>query len=193
MRGPRRAEKPRIRSLIAVFVAALALSAGGCGDSDGREETAEPGAERQVELSGGGRTHRTSPANTPPKGASPFVRELYRQFPPPDADPRVRGSEAAVGEGERACAGKTPLEVKETYFPIAVERGRLDPESPEGRTIEEIESFEKRVTEEPSFPAGQLAAAAYKETRPLRLATYGARGCIYALAKELERRLKGTG
>jgi hypothetical protein len=79
--------------------------------------------------------------------------------------------------------------VKEKYFPVAVERGRLDPDSPEGRTIEDIESFEERITSEPSFAAGQLAAAAYRETRPPRLATYGARGCIYALAKELERRV----
>jgi hypothetical protein len=189
MRGTRRAEKLTIGLLIAVSIAALPLAAWGCGNGDEGEETASPAAERQVELTGGGRTGRGSPANPPPKGASPFVRELYREFPPPEADPGVRGSEAEVRAGESACAGKTPLEVKETYFPIAVERGRLDPESPQGRTIEEIESFEKRVTEEPSFAAGQLAAAAYRETRPLRLATYGARGCIYALARALERRL----
>jgi hypothetical protein len=180
-----------IRLLVAFSLAALALSASGCGNGGDGEETASPAAEREVELTGGGRTSHGSPANPAPKDASPFVRELYREFPPPEADPGVSGSDAEVRAGERACSGKTPQEVKETYFPIAVERGRLDPESPEGRTIEEIESFEQRVEVEPSFPAGQLAAAAYRETRPRRLATYGARGCIYALAKALERRLTG--
>jgi hypothetical protein len=175
--------------LIACALAALALAVAGCGGEDEGHEAADPAAERRVETTGGGRTQRGSPANPPPKGSSPFARELYRQFPPPEADPQVKGSEAAIEAGERACAGKTPLEVKETYFQIAVERGRIDPESPEGRTIEEIERFEARVTEEPSFAAGQLATAAYRETRPARLANFAGRGCIYALAKALERRV----
>jgi hypothetical protein len=181
------------RLLIAASIALLALAAPGCGGGDDGAETASPAAERQVETTGGGRTGRNSSANPAPKGSSPMVRELYRQFPPPEADPSVRGSEAEVRAGERACDGKTPLEVKETYFPVAVESGRIDPESPRGRTIEEIERFEEHVTEEPSFPAGQLAATAYRETRPPRLATYGARGCVYALAKTLERRLSERG
>lgn len=179
------------RLLTACALAALALVAGGCGGDGGDGEESNPAAERKIETSGGGRTHRGSPANPPSKGAPPFVREIYRQFPPPTANPEVSGSRAAVRAGERACAGKTPVEVKETYFPIAVERGRIEPGSPEADTIEEIDSFESRVTEEPSFAAGQLATTAYRETKPRRLASFYGRGCIYALAKELERRVSG--
>jgi hypothetical protein len=182
------------RLLTACALVALALAAGGCGGGDsGDDGGPSPGAEHKVETSGGGRTHRGSPANPPPKGSTPFVRELYRQFPPPQANPKVRGAVAAVRSGERDCAGKTPTEVKETYFPVAVEMGRLDPDSPEGRTIEEIGRFESNVTEEPSFPAGQLATASYRETKPRRLAAFYGRGCVYALAKALERRVSRPG
>jgi hypothetical protein len=178
------------RLLSACALAALALAAGGCGDGEDGEQP-DPAAERKIEQTGGGRTDRGSPANPPPKGASPFVRELYRQFPPPRANPDVKGAAAAVRAGARACANKAPVEVKEAYFPIAVERGRIDPDGPEGRTIEEIERFERNVTEEPSFAAGQLATAAYRETKPRRLANFYGRGCVYALAKALERRVSG--
>ena len=81
------------RLLSACALAALALAAGGCGDGDDGEQP-DPAAERKIEMTGGGRTDRGSPANPPPKGASPFVRELYRQFPPPRANPEVKGAAA---------------------------------------------------------------------------------------------------
>jgi hypothetical protein len=121
------------------------------------------------------------------------VRELYRQFPPPEPDPGVRGSARAVRTGERACADKTPVEVKEAFYPVAIAQGALDPDSPEGRMFARIDEFEARVTREPSFTAGQLAAAVFKRTMPKRLASSGAQGCIYALARELERRVSGEG
>jgi hypothetical protein len=149
-------------------------------------------AGRHSELVGGGRTSRNSPANPAPKGSSPFVQELFRQFPPPEPDPDVKGSAAAIKAGERACAGKTPVEVKEATFAEAVSIGNLDPNSPEGRMIGRIDQYESQVTKEGSFTAGQLAADSYKATLPAGLADSGYQGCVYALATELERRLAGT-
>jgi hypothetical protein len=116
-----------------------------------------------------------------------MVRELYRQFPPPEPDSRVSGSAAAIRAGKRACAGKTPLEVKEDFYPVAVEMGRIDPESPSGKMIAGIRRLD--LKSEASFIAGQLAADAYKATLRPSLASSGFEGCVYALATELERKL----
>jgi hypothetical protein len=142
---------------------------------------------------GGGRTGRKSPANRAPKGAPSMVRELYREFPPPEPDSRVSGSAAAIRAGERACAKKTPLEVKEAFYPVAVSTGRLDPESERGKLIASIGKFEAQVKSEVSFVAGQLAADAYRETLRPSLASSGYEGCVYALATELERKLQAEG
>jgi hypothetical protein len=176
------------RAAALAALGALALGAvAGCGSDEKSAE--QMAAERKVELIGGGRTAAGSPANPPPKGASPFVKELYREFPPPEPQAGVGGAAAAIRAGEEACAGKTPVEVKEAFFPIALETGSLDRDS--RRMIARIGEFEARITEEPSFTSGQLAAAAYRATLPQRLATSGFQGCIYAMAKELERRVSG--
>jgi hypothetical protein len=176
---------------LVTLLAALPLLAG-CGGSDESDAMREA-AERRAELVEGGRTGRGSPANPAPKGSSPFVSELYRQFPPPEPQPGVKGSAAAIAAGEKACAGKTPGEVKNAFYPVAVENGKLDPGSPRGKMIAGIDRFEERITKEVSFTSGQLAAAAYQETLPQRLASSGFQGCIHALARELERRLAGGG
>jgi hypothetical protein len=173
----------------AAALAALTLIVAACGSGDDETSASQMAAERQVELTGGGRTGRGSPANPPPKGASPFVKELYREFPPPEPQPGVRGAAAAIRAGEEACAGKTPLEVKEAFLPAAVESGRLDSES--RAMIARTGEFEERIAREPSFTSGQLAAAAYQATLPQRLASSGFQGCIYAMAKDLERRVSG--
>jgi hypothetical protein len=173
----------------AVALCAIVPAAAGCGSGDEQTESVSAAAARRAEMTRGGRSHRGSPANPAPKNSSPFVRELYRQFPPPRPEPGVKGAAAAIRAGERACAGKTPTEVKESFYPIAVAKGRLDPETPEGRMISAIAKYEARVTREPSFTAGQLAAAAYQRALAPKLASSGYQGCIYALAVELERRL----
>ena len=205
-RSPWRSRQAKGRAAVTVLAtaavlattAALALGAAGCGGSDQTttaETTPAPvtAAGRHSELVGGGRTGSKSPANPAPKASSLVVQEIYRQFPPPEPEPGVSGSAAAIRAGERACAGKTPVEVKEETFAAAVGSGNLDPASPEGKLIAQIERFESRVTKEPSFTAGQLAADSYKATLPAGLAASGYQGCVYALAKELERRLAAGG
>jgi hypothetical protein len=176
--------------LIAGACAALALA--GCGSSSGTS-AAEKQAARRAELSGSGRTSGTSHLNPPPPGAPLIVRELYREFPPAHPDPKVKGSAAAIRTGERACAGKTPAEVKEKYLPIALERGGLEAGSPETKMIEEIDRFAKHAKTEASFTAGQLAADAYQATLPRHLQMAGYQGCIYSLAKQLEQQLYPAG
>ena len=54
--------------------------------------------------------------NPAPKGSSPFLKEIYRQFPPPKPSPQVKGSGKAIKKGEATCKGKSPLEVKEQFI-----------------------------------------------------------------------------
>ncbi len=187
---------PATAVVAVIGLGALALTSAGCGSSDEPHAANEPSAkeraaERRAELTAGGRTQRQSPANPAPKGSTPFVKEIYRQFPPPEPEPGVKGAAAAIRAGERACSGRTPVEVKDAFFPVAVEQGALDPDSGEARMIARVDKFENRIAEEPSFTSGQLAAGAYAATLAPKLATSGFQGCIYAMAKELELRVSG--
>jgi hypothetical protein len=128
-------------------------------------------------------------APQPPKGASPVLKEIYRQFIPRKPDPRVKGSAQAIAAGEAACAGKTPVEVERKYYSIAVRKGALDPTSEQAKMIAEIDRYAKNVARDPSFVAGQLAAGAYQATLPTRIATFGYSGCVYVLARQLEKQL----
>jgi hypothetical protein len=128
-------------------------------------------------------------APQPPQGASPVLREIYRQFTPRKPDPRVAGSAKAIAAGKAACAGKTPVEVERRYYPIAVRKGRIDPASDQARMIAEIGRYAKNVSRDPTFVAGQLAADAYMATLPTRIASFGYAGCVYALARQLEKQL----
>lgn len=159
----------------------LALVAGGCGGSDSDGSTAAEAPPSPYTR--GGAAERQAP-----KGASPVLREIYRQFPAPQADPAVKRSARALKAGERACAGKSPLEVKEEFYPAAIESGGLEEGSPQAKTIAEIEHYEKNSFD-PSFVAGQLAAGAYEATLPEAIARYGYQGCIYSLALRLKREL----
>lgn len=151
---------------------------------------AEERAAHRAALSGSGRTSAASRVNPPPKGAPPMVRELFREFPPPVPAPGVKGSEAAIAAGKRACAGKTPAQVKAKYLPIALRKGSIQPGSPEAAMIGEIGRYAKRMRSEPSFTAGQLAADAYQATLPGRLRKTGYQACVYALAQDLARQLE---
>jgi len=157
-------------STLAAGLFLLAMAADGCGS-----ETS-PATETQ----GGGAAERQAP-----KGASPVLRAVYRQFPAPEADPQVSGSAAAIKAGERACKGKAPLQVKQELFAVA--KSNLVPE--QVKLIARIESFEKSSAKDPSFTAGQLAADVYEATLPKATGQYGYQGCIYALVRGLEHRL----
>jgi hypothetical protein len=166
---------------IAVLAAALAIA--GCGGGGGGTVTTTPPDATFPEPT----VPRGAPQ--PPKGASPVLRELYRQFTPRKPDPAVKGSAAAIAAGRAACAGMTALEVERRYYPVAVRKGGIDPGSEQAKMIAGITKYAKNVVHDPSFVAGQLAGDAYQATLPSRIATFGYAGCVYELARELEKQL----
>ena len=179
----------RATVLVALGVLSALIGAGCGGGSD--EGSSEAAARRHVETTGGGRTAKGSPAvNQAPPGSSPVRARNLPAVPTPRTGSTREGAAAAIRAGERACAGKSPTEVKETYYPQTVESGNLDPESPEAEAIEEVDEYEARVTTEVSFTAGQLAAGAYERTLPDEVASSGYQGCVYALSKWLERMVR---
>jgi hypothetical protein len=118
-----------------------------------------------------------------------MVRELYREFPPPQVPKGVKGAAAAIKEGERVCAGKTPVQVAEKYLPIALEQGAIKEGTEQAKMIGETARYQKNIATEASFTSGQLAAGAYQATLPARLQKAGYQGCIYSLARKLESEL----
>jgi hypothetical protein len=146
----------------------LGLSACGGGDS-----SAEPGTEAATVLRG----------PQPPKGASRLERQIYRTFQPPLPDPEVSGSAKAIESGEAACQGKTPSKVKRQFI------AESDLSADQRQALEQIDRAEGRPSGD--FAAGQLAALVYEGTLEGELAEYGYQGCVYALARGLERRLGG--
>ncbi len=168
----------------------LALAVGGCGEgsSSTSAETREAqGAQGTgtAAAKGAGAASDGSAAPQSPKGASPALRAIHRQFPPPEPDPRVKGSGAAIEAGEEACRGKTPLAIKEEF--LAAAEGSLSPQ--QLRMIALIDRLERVSPANPSFAAGQLAAGVYEATLPEAIGRYGYQGCVYALVRALEGRL----
>jgi hypothetical protein len=174
---------PARRHLAAVAAAsllALALLAG-CGGASSSTSTE---AVAPSPTAPGGKAEREAP-----KGASPVLREIYRQFPKPKPQAGNPGSAKAIRAGERACKGKTPLEVKQSFYAAATENGSLVPNSEEGKMIAELPKFEAQSAKSSSFVAGQLAADVYEATLPEAEAGAGYQGCVYALALRLKREL----
>jgi hypothetical protein len=173
-------------------VVASALAIIGCGSSGERTTTsrseAPPKAGLTPQVEGAVRKSaaaaRTAEERAP-KGSSDVLRQIYKQFTPPSPNPAFPGSAAAINAGRRACAGRSPVQVKERF--IAAARSNLSPE--ERKRIAQIDRFEGNVARDPSFTAGQLAADVYEATLPSPIAIYGYQGCIYSLAVQLERRL----
>ena len=95
------------------------------------------------------------------------------------------GAATAIEAGEAACRGKTPLAVKEEFYPAA----RRYLEAEQMKMIARIATYEAHDRTDPSFVAGQLAADVYATTLEEEEAQAGYRGCIHALAGRLERRL----
>jgi hypothetical protein len=120
-----------------------------------------------------------------PKGASPTLRAIYRQFPAPQAEAAQKGSATAIAAGQKACQGKTPSAVKEEFYPAA--KASLEPE--QAKMIARVGSYEKHASQDASFTAGQLAADTYAATLPEADSQAGYQGCVYALARGLEREL----
>jgi hypothetical protein len=118
-----------------------------------------------------------------PKGASPVLRQIYRQFPPPKPDPAVKQSAKAIRAGERACRGKTPLEVREEFIEES------DLLGPQAELVAELPKLERSAARNGAFVTGQLGALVYEKTLDERIARYGYQGCVYSLARVIEERL----
>ena len=155
----------------------LALLAAGCGGDDSEGEASNGGEGNLV-------TDVSELAEPPPKGASPRLNEVYRQFQPPKPDPDLRRRSAnAIEAGERACRGKKPIEVREEF--LAESSLLADQEKAVKTQLEEAEAHPSG-----NFVAGQLAALVYEGTLPDRISIYGYSGCIYALSKVYKRQLE---
>jgi hypothetical protein len=120
-----------------------------------------------------------------PKGASPTLRALYATFPRPGSNPEVKRSSSAIHAGIAACQGKTPTEVKARFYAAAKPNLAYE----QAKMIDRIATFEGHSSTDASFTAGQLAADVYQATLPAGVSEYGYEGCVYALARGLEKRL----
>jgi hypothetical protein len=165
-----------------VLLAALLLLAAGCGGGGASQGEVQEAAARQAQA----RARRALAARVP-RGASSALRALYASFPPPKPDPAREGSGAAIRAGEGACAQRTPLQVKARFYAEA--RNDLNPN--QRKLIARLSHYEAISRHDPSFSAGQLAADAYAATLPKAIARYGYQGCVYALARQLEREMEG--
>lgn len=177
---------------LALALGALALAGCGSGSSSttttsGQSAAATPAAKAAVKKAAAAVKAAESKA---PKGASPTLLQIYRQFPAPQADPKVRRSAAAIKAGEKACAAKTPLQVKEAFYPVAIAKGGLEEGGEQAKMIAATGKYEKNASKDASFTAGQLAADAYEATLPEAIGQYGYQGCVYALARRLEGELR---
>jgi hypothetical protein len=177
---------PNATRLVTLFIliSAFPILVAGCGDDGSSGQSGSPAAGQE------------GPLEVPPpqseaeeraqakalEGVSPMLRAIHRQFPAPRPNPKVKGSAEAIATGEEACAGKTPLEVREEFVPESDLSDFLREQ------VERIPDYERNPSY--SFPAGQLAASVYETTLPpTDQAAYSFQGCVYALAKVLEAEL----
>ena len=167
---------------VALMFATGTMGCGGGGSSEGPEEVSAAALGTESLPPPKTESEKRGEALAP-KGASPLLQAIYRLFPPPKPDPKVKGSAEAIEAGERACEGKTPVEVREEYLP----KSTFDSFQREQAT--RIEEYEKNPTY--NFPAGQIAASIYEKTLSHSpLASYGFQGCVYSLSKGLKARLE---
>jgi hypothetical protein len=160
-----------------VLGAAAAILLAACGGDDSSATTAQPA---QQPSSAGG--PKPLPADAPVSAV------LARQFPKPKpAIGAPAGSEAAIAAGRKACKGKTPTQVRDEFLAEAKASGTLNPG--QEKMIAEVDHFESQAARSPDFVAGQLAAGVYEATLPEKLRTAGYQGCIYELARQLEKEI----
>ena len=157
--------------LAAIACLGLAVGCGSSGSSGSTQQQVQP-------------PKLTAEQKAPP-GASQVEQEIYRQFPRPKPDPAVPRSAKVIRAGERACRGKSPLEVKEEFWAQA--SAKLVPEQKE--MIAEIGRYAKQVKQDQGFTAGQLAGDVYQATLPTAVNRFGYQGCVYSLALRLKREL----
>lgn len=172
----------RLSAALICVLAVLLLSA--CGSGSSPTNAGSTGGEVKKAAAAAAARRARAEARAP-KGASPTLRAIYAEFPPPKPDPEVKGSTVAIQAGIEACKGKTPVEVKEEFYPSA----KANLSSEQAKMIGRIGSFEAHYTTDANFTAGQLAADSYEATLPEGTATYGYQGCVYSLARGLERKI----
>jgi hypothetical protein len=170
---------PRRLASALVLGAAAAILLASCGnDGSASTEHSEAAAGQQ---SGAG-------AQKPLPPGAPISKVLGRQFPKPKpAAGAPPGSQAAIDAGRKACKGKTPIEVRNEFIAEARASGRLN--SGQEKMIAEIDHYESQATRSPDFAAGQLAAGVYEATLPPRRRIAGYQGCVYELARQLEKEI----
>lgn len=163
-----------------VFLASAAAwtAAAGCGGDD---DEREPANLRPPAI-----TEAASLNEPPPKGSSLLLKEIYRQFQPPEPDPGVKGSAKAIKRGEETCKGKTPTEVTEEFI------AESDLTDDQEKAVAELDKFERNPSA--SFPAGQVAALVYQNTISDEiLSSYGFQGCVYSLSLGVKKQLAPKG
>jgi hypothetical protein len=119
---------------------------------------------------------------------APITKQLAVTFPKPKVEPGApAGTAKAIAAGRRACAGKTPVEVRDEFISAAESGAGLNEGQKE--MVEEIAKFEKQASHSPNFAAGQLAAGVYEATLPEKERIGGYQGCVYELAVQLRKEL----
>jgi hypothetical protein len=122
-------------------------------------------------------------AKPPIDPTAPMSEQLAQTFPAPKPGPgSLPGAAAAIEAGRKACAGKTPLQVREQFI------GAADLGDEQGEMVAELPKYEKQPPTI-NFVAGQLAAGVYQATLPEKKAAAGYQGCVYELALQLRREL----
>ncbi len=176
--------RPRI--LAAAFALALAIALAGCGSSSSSTSSTStaPSAEALAAAKKDAAVRHAAEARAP-KGSSPTLRAIYATFPAPKPSPEAKRSAAAIKAGERACGGKSPVQVKEEFYAAA--KRKLSSE--QTKMVDRIDSYENHSPTDASFTSGQLGADVYEATLPAAIGQYGYEGCVYALARGLEGRL----
>jgi hypothetical protein len=112
--------------------------------------------------------------------------QLAQTFPKPEPEPESPpGTAAAIESGRQACAGKTPIQVREEFSAAAEAEAGL--EEGQKEMLAEIETYEKQASS--NFAAGQLGAGVYEATLPEKQRIAGYQGCVYELALQLRREL----
>jgi hypothetical protein len=160
-----------------VLGAAAAAMLAACGGSN---DSSSP-TEAQAEAAAG--------ATKPLPADAPMTKVLASRFPAPKVQPDAPpGSAEAIAAGRKACKGKTPIEVRNEFIGEAKAGGALNPG--QEKMIAQIQSYEAHGTASPDFVAGQLAAGVYEATLPESVRIAGYQGCVYELARQLERELQ---
>lgn len=159
-----------------VLGAAAATMLASCGGSD------DTGSSEQQAGSPSG-AEKPLPAN------APMTAVLASRFPAPKVQAEAPpGSAEAIAAGRKACKGKTPVEVREEFIAEAKAGGNLNPG--QEKMIAQITHYQAQSAHSPDFVAGQLAAGVYEATLPESVRIAGYQGCVYELARQLEKELK---